>query len=57
MKNEDDFLANYFNFGLVVKGDLKDINKLKKHIVEELYNMKIIYQTISTNPLKVEEDK
>ena len=57
MKEEDDFLSNYFNFGLVVKGELDDINKLKKYISKELYNLKIVYQRISTNPIRVEEDK
>ena len=56
MTNEDDFLSTRFNFALVVKGDIEDINNLKKHISEELYDLKVIYQRISTNPLRIEEE-
>jgi len=57
MKEENDFLTTYLNIGLVCKGTLEDINKLKRLISEEVYDMKVIYQKISTNPLKIVEEK
>jgi hypothetical protein len=55
--NEDDFLSNYFTFALVVRGELNEINKLKEYISKELYNLKVKYQKISTNPLTIVEGK
>ena len=57
MKEENDFLSTFFNYGLVVKGDFKDITLLKEFISKEGYNLKVIYQKVSTNPLKIVEEK
>ena len=54
---EDDFLSNYFNFGIVLRGSVEDISKLKEFISNEGYNMKVIYQRISTNNLIIREEK
>ena len=53
---EDDFLQNYFTYGIVLRGDFKEIQKLKKTISKHFYNLEVKYQKISTNPLYIKED-
>ena len=59
MTNEDRFLDTFFTFALVVKGDINSINALKKHISDELYDMKSdpdeLSNILETYPEKAEE--
>jgi metallophosphoesterase superfamily enzyme len=51
--NEDDFFMTKFSFAIVIRGDLKTIQKLKEFLSDE--QIQIIYQKTSTNKLIITE--
>ena len=57
MKNDDEdlnnFLKTYFSFGVVIRADLQEIQRLKK-VLSDL-DIKICFQKMSTNKLFISE--
>jgi len=54
---DDEFLQTYFSYGLILKGDYEDIKKLKKFIIDELHNSKVIFSKMDLKDLYISESK
>lgn len=48
--NKDAFLKNKFTFGLILRADIEDIEKIKK-LIATVPDVVVIYQTIDAGPL------
>ena len=53
---EDNFIKTIVSYGLIVRGDIYDIEKLKREVAK-IDGLKIVYQRISGNRLFIEEEK
>jgi len=54
IKKNSDFLASFFSFGLVIRGNLENIQDIKEYI-SNCSDVNIIFQKISTNKLWIKE--
>lgn len=56
MNNDDmnDFLNTYINYGIVVRGTLEEITKIKEHLAS-IPDVKLVYQKLSINNLLIQE--
>ena len=58
MKDEDEFLRTELNYGLLVRGELNQIQRFKERIAEELSDsddIRIVYQKLSASRLTIKE--
>lgn len=56
-KAGEDFLETRISFGIIMHCSLKQINEIKKRILEVIPSDRIVYNRISSNKLWVCEDK
>ena len=54
-ETNESIIDTIFNYALVLRGSLKDFEKVKEHLVEDLPNIKVLYQTISTDKIHIEK--
>ena len=52
-EDELSFLNTIFSYGLVIRASVDDIQALKKAIIKNYPDVKIIYQRISVDKLKI----
>lgn len=51
---DDDFLETKLTYGIVLRGNVEEIKKLKKLIKQDV-SLQVVYQRLSGNKLKITE--
>ena len=51
--NYDDFLKNFFSYGVIIRSDFETIKQLKKYLSDQ--QIIVCFQKMSTNKLFIKE--